>query len=69
MRARAELSRRLQVGEDPVEDMKTKGAIRQLRIIECIPFEIKSLLAEYAELRIRDEHIAKEKEKRNVEVR
>jgi hypothetical protein len=69
MRARAELSRRLQEEDDPMMNLRNQGALRQVRVLECIPIEIKGLLAEYVEQDIRLQELELAKEKRNVEVR
>jgi len=49
--------------------LRLQGRVEQLRIEECLPFEVKDLLAEYSELDRRNRELQEAERKRKEEVR
>jgi len=52
-----------------VENVRNQGRVDEVRIMECLPFEIKGLLDAFVEHDTRIQELEAAKEKRNAEVR
>jgi len=52
-----------------MEIFKLQGRVEQIRIEECLPLEVKGLLAEFDELDKRNRDLEEAKRKREQEVR